>query len=67
MNVGKSNVMVLERKEEEVCNFRTPYRVNVPLGGRCAMVLGGETMEKVNEVKYLGTILQAWSDEGRNE
>ena len=54
VNVGK--VMVFERKEIEVCDIKTPYRVSVP-AERCGTVLGGERMEEVNEFKHLGTIL----------
>ena len=49
VNVGKSKVMVFERKEVEVCKFRTPYRVSVPVERRCGLVSGGERMEEVNE------------------
>ncbi len=34
-----------------------PYRVSVPVGARCEVVMGGERMEVVKEFKYLGTIL----------
>ena len=42
VNAGKSKVMVFERKEFEVCDFATPYRVELPAGRRCNIVLGGE-------------------------
>ena len=47
MNAGKSKVMVFERKEVEVVNLNTPYRVNLPAVGRCEIVLG----EKMEEMK----------------
>ena len=56
VNVGKSKVMVFERKEVEVCKFRTPYRVSVPAERKCGIVLVGERMEEVNEFEYLGTM-----------
>ena len=57
VNVGKSKVMVFERKEVEVVNFGNPYRVSVPVAERCKIVMGGEGMEVVKEFKYLGTVL----------
>ncbi len=57
VNVGKSKVVVFERNEAEVCDFRTPYRVSVPAAGGCEVVLGGERTEEVKEFKYLGTVL----------
>ena len=56
MNAGKSNVMVFERREVEVVDFDTPYRVNVPVDESCEIVMGGEKMEVVKEYKYLGTV-----------
>ena len=44
MNVEKNKVMVFERKEVEMVDFSAPYRVNVPIGERCEVGLGGETM-----------------------
>ncbi len=35
VNVGKNKVMVFERKEVEVVDFINPYRVSVPVAGRC--------------------------------
>lgn len=49
--------MVFERKQVEVCNFRMPYRVSVLTVDRCRIVLGGETMEEVQEFKYLETVI----------
>ena len=40
VNVGKSKVMVFERREVEVVDFNTPYGVSVPAVGRCEVVLG---------------------------
>ncbi len=66
MNVGNSKVMVFERKEVEVCDFNTYYRVNVPVVGRCEVVLGERT-EEVKEFKYLGTALCKHGDKGKNK
>ncbi len=57
VNVGKSKMMVFEREEVEVVDFSNPYRVSVPVAGRCKVDLGGERMEEVKEFKYLGTVL----------
>ena len=50
-------MMVFERKEVEVVDFSTPYKVNMPIVGRCEVVLGGEKMEEVKKFKYLSTVL----------
>ena len=47
VNVKKSRVMLFERREVEVVDFNTPYRVSVPAVGRCEIVPG----EKVEEVR----------------
>ena len=57
VNAEKSKAMVFERREVEVLEFSTLYRVNVPVVKRCEVVLGGEKMEVVKEFKYLGTML----------
>ena len=57
VNAEKSKVMVFERREVEVINFNTHYRVSVPAVGRCKVVLGGKTMKEVKESKYLATVL----------
>ncbi len=57
VNVGKSKVMVFERREEEVINFNTAYRVRLPAVVSCRIMLGSEKMEEVSEFKYLGTVL----------
>ncbi len=57
LNAGKSKVMVFGRKEVEVVDFGNLYRVSVPVGERCEIVIGGERMEVVKEFKYLGTVL----------
>ncbi len=44
-------------KEVEVVDFSNPYRVSVPVAGRCKVDLGGERMEEVKEFKYLETVL----------
>ncbi len=43
VNEGKSKVMVFERRVD----FGNPYRVSVPVGERCEIVMGGERMEVV--------------------
>ncbi len=57
VNAGKSNVMVFERREVVVLDFRNLYRVSVPVDERCEIVMGRERMEVVKEFKYLGTVL----------
>ncbi len=53
----KHKVMVFERREEEVINFNTAYRVKLPAVASCRIMLASEKMEKVSEFKYLGTVL----------
>ncbi len=57
VNAGKSKVMVFERREEEVIDFNTAYRVRLPAVARCRIMLGSEKMEEVSEFKYLRTVL----------
>ncbi len=57
VNAGKSKVMVFEKRAVEVVGFRNPYRVSVPVDEGCEIVMGGERMEVVKELKYLGTVL----------
>ncbi len=57
VNTGKSKVMVFERREEEVIDYNTFYRVRLPAVARCRIMLGSEKMEEVSEFKYLGTVL----------
>ncbi len=57
VNAGKSKVMMYERREEEVINFNTAYRVRLPAVASCRIMLGIEKMEEVSEFKYLGTVL----------
>ncbi len=57
MNAGKSKVMVFEKREEEVIDFNTAYRVRLPAVAGCRIMLGSEETEEVNEFKYLGTVL----------
>ena len=47
--------MVFERREAEVVNFSTHYRVNVPAVESFEVLLE-ERMEEVKEFKYLGTV-----------
>ncbi len=48
VNAGKSKVMVLERREEDVVDFNTAYRVRLPAVARCRIMLGSEKMEEVS-------------------
>ncbi len=48
-NAGKSKVMVFERREVEVVDFNTAYRVRLPAVARCRVMLGSEKMEEVSE------------------
>ncbi len=57
VNTGKRTVMVFERAREQTINFAKPYRVGSEAILGCKIWLGKEKMEKVNEFKYLGTIL----------
>ena len=57
MNAGKSKVMAFERREAEVFNFNTRYKMSMPTVGRCELLLGRERMEEVKEFKYLETVL----------
>ncbi len=41
VNTGKSKVMVFERREEEVTDFKAAYRVRLPAVVRCRIMLGG--------------------------
>ncbi len=54
VNAGNSKVMVFERREVEVVDFNTAYRVMLPAVARCSVLLGSEKMEEVGESKYLG-------------
>ncbi len=40
VNAGKSKVMVFERREEEVIDFNTAYRVRMPAVAGCRMKKG---------------------------
>ncbi len=48
---------MFERREEEVINFSTTYRVRLSTVASCRIMLGSEKMEEVSEFKYLGTLL----------
>ncbi len=49
MNAEKSKVMVFERREVEVVEFNTAYRVRLPAVARCIVMLGREKMEGEKE------------------
>ncbi len=57
VNAGKSKVMVFDRREEEVINFNTAYRVRLPGLASCRIMLGSEKIKEVSEFKYLRTVL----------
>ncbi len=57
VNAGKSKVMMSERREEQVIDFHTAYRVRMPAVVRCWIGLGSEKMEEVSEFKYLGAVI----------
>ena len=42
VNAEKSKVMVFERREVQVVDFNTPYKVSVSAVRRCEVVLGGK-------------------------
>ncbi len=57
--------MVFERREEEVFDFNTAYRVRLPAVARCSVMLRSEKMEEVSEFKYLGSVLRKLGGNGR--
>ncbi len=57
VNAGKSKVMVFEKREEEVIDFNTAYRVRLPAVARYRIMLGSEKMEEVNAFKFWVTVL----------
>ncbi len=64
VNAGKNKVVVFERKEVEVVKIGNPYRVRVPVDKRCEIVIGGEKMEVVKELKCLGMALSKHGEIG---
>ncbi len=48
LNAGKSKLMVFERREVEVVDFHTAYRVRLPAVARCRVMLGSEKMKEVS-------------------
>ncbi len=53
MNARKSKVMVFKRRENEVIDFNTVYRVRMPAVARCRMMLESEDIKKVcGDYKY---------------
>lgn len=46
VNVKSKVIMVLE-KQLDVCDFRIPYWITMPIEERCEVVLGGERLEKI--------------------
>ncbi len=40
-----------------MADFSNPYSVSVQVTGKCEVNLGGERMEEVKALKYLGMVL----------
>ncbi len=57
VNAGKSKVILFERREVEVVDCITAYRVRLPAVARCGVMLGREKMGEVSEFKYLEAVL----------
>ena len=57
VNVGKSKVMVFERRDYDTIDFGRGYRVRVIDEQKCNVGLKGEQLEEVKEFKYLGSVL----------
>ncbi len=62
VNVGKSEVIVFERKEVEVVDFK----VSVPVAGRCEVDSGGEGMEEVKWGQCYANI-ERWMEKQERE
>ena len=57
VNVGKSKVMIFEKREYEVIDFGTQYRIAKEERTGCKIKLGRENLEEVDSFKYLGAVL----------
>ncbi len=58
VNVGKSKVMVFEKRElSTVTAFANQYRMIAENQRQCKIRMNGQIMEEVNECIYLGSIL----------
>jgi len=57
VNVGKSKVMVFERRKSEVIEFADQYRMRLESQKQCKIMMNGQIMKEVNEFKYLGFLL----------
>ena len=55
--LGKSKVMVFERREAEMLDLN---RMSVPTIGRCEVLLGEERMEKVEVEVFGNSVMQTW-------
>lgn len=55
VHLEKGKLTVFERKQR--CYFIMPYKECVPVARRYEIVLVGERMEEVKELKYPGTVL----------
>ncbi len=63
--------MVCEQSRSEVVNFECPYRMGIECEKECKIILNGEEMEEVNDIKYLGSVICIFSayapQQGRTE
>ncbi len=65
VTVGKSKVMVFEKRKSEVIEFANQYKMRVENQRQCKIRMNGQIMEEVNEFKYLGSTLckyGAWKE-----
>ncbi len=56
VNVGKSKVIIFEKRKSEVIEFANQYRMRAENQRQCKIRMSGQIMEGVNEFKYLGSI-----------
>ena len=57
VNEGKSKVMIFERREYDIVDFGSRYRVQVPSELNCRVYIKGKQLEEVKEFKYLGSVI----------
>ncbi len=50
--MGKSKVMVFEKRKSEVIDFADQYKLRVKSQKQCRIMMNGQILEKVNECKY---------------
>ena len=61
MKAQKSKVMFFKRREVEVIDFNTPYKVSVPAVGKCEVLLG-EKMEKDRVEVFWNSAIHRWKE-----